>query len=83
MSASTTTSFAARRLVAAATKRQSPLALQNLQVRSHHPDPFNPKMTKGWKAALKVRHWILIFRFAEGGTVSLYPVGSFDPVVVY
>ena len=25
------------------------------QVRYHHPDPFNPKMTKGWKAALKVR----------------------------
>jgi agmatinase len=23
------------------------------QVRFHHPDPFNPKMTKGWKAALK------------------------------
>jgi len=25
------------------------------QVRYHHPDPFNPKVTKGWKAALKVR----------------------------
>lgn len=25
------------------------------QVRYHHPDPFNPKMTKGWKAAVKVR----------------------------
>ena len=24
------------------------------QVRYHHPDPFSPKMTKGWKAALKV-----------------------------
>lgn len=23
------------------------------QARFHHPDPFNPKMTKGWKAALK------------------------------
>eukprot|EP00522_Entomoneis_paludosa_P008778 CAMPEP_0172447752 /NCGR_PEP_ID=MMETSP1065-20121228/6979_1 /TAXON_ID=265537 /ORGANISM="Amphiprora paludosa, Strain CCMP125" /LENGTH=407 /DNA_ID=CAMNT_0013199119 /DNA_START=67 /DNA_END=1290 /DNA_ORIENTATION=- len=23
------------------------------QVRFHHPDPFNPKATKGWKAALK------------------------------
>jgi hypothetical protein len=23
--------------------------------RNHHPDPFNPKITKGWKAALKVR----------------------------
>jgi len=22
------------------------------QVRSHHPDPFNPKLTAGWKAAL-------------------------------
>jgi hypothetical protein len=24
------------------------------QLRFHHPDPFNPKMTKGWKAAVKV-----------------------------
>jgi hypothetical protein len=24
------------------------------QARAHHPDPFNPKVTKGWKAALKV-----------------------------
>mmetsp|Transcript_20159 Transcript_20159/g.47185 ORF Transcript_20159/g.47185 Transcript_20159/m.47185 type:complete len:192 (-) Transcript_20159:2057-2632(-) len=23
------------------------------QVRHHHPDPFSPQMTKGWKAALK------------------------------
>ncbi|GAX25450.1 agmatinase [Fistulifera solaris] len=23
------------------------------QARAHHPDPFNPKVTKGWKAALK------------------------------
>lgn len=27
---------------------------QQQQVRFHHPDPFNPKVTKGWKAALKV-----------------------------
>ncbi|CAB9503135.1 Probable agmatinase 2 [Seminavis robusta] len=46
-----TTALAARRLVAAATKRQARLALQH--VRSHHPDPMSPKMTKGWKAALK------------------------------
>jgi hypothetical protein len=26
-----------------------------IQSRSHHPNPFEPKMTKGWKAALKVR----------------------------
>lgn len=25
------------------------------QVRHHHPSPFDPKITKGWKAALKVR----------------------------
>mmetsp|Transcript_2276 Transcript_2276/g.4885 ORF Transcript_2276/g.4885 Transcript_2276/m.4885 type:complete len:420 (+) Transcript_2276:83-1342(+) len=25
----------------------------NQQERFHHPDPFNPKTTKGWKAALK------------------------------
>ena len=25
-----------------------------LQKRSHHPDPFNPKTTRGWKAALAV-----------------------------
>ena len=24
------------------------------QTRSHHPDPFNPKTTRGWKAALAV-----------------------------
>ena len=24
-----------------------------IQERHHHPDPFNPKTTKGWKAALK------------------------------
>jgi hypothetical protein len=23
--------------------------------RNHHPDPFNPKTTRGWKAALMVR----------------------------
>lgn len=26
------------------------------QARFHHPDPFNPKMSKGWKAALKEAH---------------------------
>jgi hypothetical protein len=25
------------------------------QFRHHHPNPFDPKTTKGWKAALKVR----------------------------
>lgn len=35
----------------AATKRQTPLVSQ--QVRFHHPDPFNPKNTRGWKAAVK------------------------------
>lgn len=25
-----------------------------LQKRAHHPDPFNPKTTRGWKAALAV-----------------------------
>jgi hypothetical protein len=34
-------------------QRQVPAALA-LKSRSHHPDPFNPKVTKGWKAALKV-----------------------------
>jgi hypothetical protein len=29
-----------------------------VQQRSHHPDPFNPKVTKGWKAALKVRNYV-------------------------
>jgi hypothetical protein len=27
------------------------------QQRSHHPDPFNPKQTRGWKAALMVRNF--------------------------
>lgn len=26
---------------------------QQQQIRHHHPDPFDPKMTMGWKAALK------------------------------
>ena len=30
-------------------------AATSTQIRSHHPDPFNPKQTRGWKAALKVR----------------------------
>jgi hypothetical protein len=30
-------------------------AVAAMSVRYHHPDPFNPKATKGWKAALKVR----------------------------
>lgn len=30
------------------------LGKQPRQQRFHHPDPFNPKVTKGWQAALKV-----------------------------
>jgi small-conductance mechanosensitive channel len=30
-------------------------AVKQTQTRSHHPDPFNPKTTRGWKAAVKVR----------------------------
>lgn len=33
--------------------------IQTTQIRSHHPDPFNPKTTRGWKAALKVRFFFL------------------------
>jgi len=43
---------------AAASSTQAEKLQQRLrvgQVRYHHPDPFNPKVTKGWKAALKVR----------------------------
>jgi agmatinase len=29
------------------------LAKTSSSIRHHHPDPLNPKMTKGWKAALK------------------------------
>ena len=32
------------------------------QARAHHPDPFNPQTTRGWKAALKVRS-IRVMRF--------------------
>ena len=32
-----------------------PPPLQAQQIRHHHPDPFNPKTTKGWAAALKVK----------------------------
>lgn len=31
------------------------LSPKQQQKRAHHPDPFNPKSTRGWKAALKVR----------------------------
>jgi hypothetical protein len=41
--------------VAAAAAPSSASSRGQQQVRFHHPDPFNPKMTKGWKAALKVR----------------------------
>jgi hypothetical protein len=26
--------------------------------RAHHPDPFNPKVTRGWACAMKVCHYI-------------------------
>ena len=43
----------------ATTLQQSKTLLRNgraalSQVRYHHPDPFSPKATKGWKAALMV-----------------------------
>ena len=43
--------------VAAAAGQQPPPPppLQAQQIRHHHPDPFNPKTTKGWAAALKVK----------------------------
>jgi hypothetical protein len=36
-------------------KKALPRATAAGQARSHHPDPFDPKITKGWKAAVKVR----------------------------
>jgi hypothetical protein len=36
-------------------------ACQGAQVRFHHPDPFDPKATKGWKAAVKVRDGYYIY----------------------
>jgi len=39
-----------RRALIPLTKPKSSLSL--LSKRSHHPDPFDPKMTRGWKAAL-------------------------------
>ena len=41
--------------VVVASSFSSPCCCLSQQVRFHHPDPFNPKMTKGWKAALKVK----------------------------
>jgi hypothetical protein len=32
---------------------QSPTT-NKTQIRNHHPSPFDPQTTKGWKAALKV-----------------------------
>lgn len=37
-----------------ALQRQLTKACQS-QVRRHHPSPFDPMTTKGWKAAVKVR----------------------------
>jgi hypothetical protein len=41
-----------------AKSKSSLLPAAAAQVRFHHPDPFNPKQTKGWKAALKVRRGV-------------------------
>jgi hypothetical protein len=49
-------SFASRKIVQATLRRSQHRAAVALQQRLHHPDPFNPKMTRGWKAALKVRN---------------------------
>jgi hypothetical protein len=32
-----------------------PKKIKDAAKRLHHPDPFNPKTTMGWKAAVKVR----------------------------
>jgi hypothetical protein len=45
----------ANRRVTQALLRRSGVVGSTTQLRSHHPDPFNPKQTRGWKAALKVR----------------------------
>jgi hypothetical protein len=54
-----TFSIAAQRVLQA---RRRPNAVGQLakliQARSHHPDPFNPKTTRGWKAALAVRDFV-------------------------
>ncbi|KAL3789687.1 hypothetical protein HJC23_003888 [Cyclotella cryptica] len=42
----------ATRNEAAAFAATTPSSHQQHQKRHHHPDPFNPKNTKGWKAAL-------------------------------
>jgi len=34
--------------------RASAVVNGNLQKRFHHPNPFDPQTTKGWKAAKKV-----------------------------
>ena len=49
-----TMSFTSRKIVQAAIRRRAASMLQQQQHRLHHPDPFNPKMTRGWKAALMV-----------------------------
>ena len=51
-------SHGARRTVFQALTKPSSLSGSKKQAqmkRSHHPDPFNPKTTKGWANALKVR----------------------------
>jgi hypothetical protein len=37
------------------------------QCRYHHPNPFDPKTTKGWKAALKVNNSLFVRK-----DISLY-----------
>jgi hypothetical protein len=44
-------SMATKRGLQAAVIRRG---VTSTQVRSHHPNPFDPKTTRGWKAALKV-----------------------------
>jgi hypothetical protein len=46
-------SMATKRGLQAAVIRRS-AGVTSTQVRSHHPNPFDPKTTRGWKAALKV-----------------------------
>jgi hypothetical protein len=49
-----------------ATLRRGKMQTPSQQRRPHHPDPFNPKSTRGWKAALMVR----VFYFSKSNSAG-------------
>ncbi len=62
--------------------------VQGIWIRNHHPSPFDPQTTKGWKAAVKVGngcdHWqvsvaILAYSNMPKNTTFILTIGSNHP----